>query len=615
MGATDRHRRDFNLDRVYLDFYQLNETPFALTPDPQFLFLSNTHQQVIEKILYGIQSCMGFILLYGEVGTGKTTICRSVLDHLSDSAETVYIINPSLSGPELISSILEDLGDKSPGGMSKKQLIDRLNHFLLSKSRERPVVVVIDDAQTMPSDALEDLRLLSNLETDKKKLIQMVLVGQPELVEHLSRAELRQLAQRVAINCKLEYLDKGEIEGYIYRRLYVSGEKGRVRFSRGAIKVISRASRGIPRLINKICDYSLTAGYIASDYTIRSVHVKKALTELGSFAFSETPDGSDATRRSKRLKTRRIFLPAALALTICLLGGFFLFRSLMRSPSTASINAAESRMRAGASIDAAHAPVHARPDALKMAEKSEPGTAALQRKDADSQTEANPDLPKPAVPQGPGAETTGMGKAPPESPTAAANHVTGGTSEATAVPAMGASKTWPGDQVSVKSQPSPEMPDSAGDDDRFARYPYALLLGSYKTVENTKLAVDIYSKRVSDVRWSSVNLGEGGTWYRVFTGRFPTRQSAFEFKKENALTDAIVLRSPWTVIAGESDSPEDLEPVRRKLIDNRFNADVLPMPDGGYQLRMGIFVTLQGAETLATEVNRSGAAKVRVARR
>ncbi|MFH0729038.1 MAG: AAA family ATPase [Pseudomonadota bacterium] len=282
MGQAGTYSADSGKDRVYLDFYRLEEAPFSLTPDPEFLFSSQTHQQVIDKILYGIQSRMGFILLIGEVGTGKTTICRAILDSLENVAETVYIINPSLSGTELISSILDDLKVSCSENASKKELIDSLNQFLLADERRRPVVIIIDDAQTMHVEALEDLRLLSNLETDKHKLLQIVLAGQPELAAVISQPNMRQLQQRVAVNCFLNYLIREEVESYISRRLFVAGDKGRIRFTPNATKLIFKASGGIPRLINKICDYALTAGYVADAFTISAAHVRLALEELGA---------------------------------------------------------------------------------------------------------------------------------------------------------------------------------------------------------------------------------------------------------------------------------------------------------------------------------------------
>ena len=276
MNSSGPLTADQNQERVYLDFYNLTEAPFAITPDPEYLFYSATHQNAINKLLYGINSRMGFLLLVGEVGTGKTTICRCLLDNLADKAATVYVINPSLSGAELIASILDDLGIDYPVGASKKDLIDALNRFLLSHINDQPVVIIIDDAQTMHADSLEDLRLLSNLETDKDKLLQILLVGQPELLIQLARPEMRQLKQRFALTCRLDFLAKNEIGGYISRRLFVSGDKGHIQFKTDAIRRIFTKSKGIPRLINRICDYALTAGYVADSHEIDQRHVKKS---------------------------------------------------------------------------------------------------------------------------------------------------------------------------------------------------------------------------------------------------------------------------------------------------------------------------------------------------
>ncbi len=265
---------------LYLDFYQLKEAPFSITPDPEFLFFSETHRNAIEKMTYGINNRLGFMVLTGEIGTGKTTICRLLLDNLDPQAELVYIINPSLSGKELISGILDDLGIDYPSEPSKKTLIDRLNHYLLSRDNQLPVVVIIDDAQTMSAATLEDMRLLSNLETDKAKLLQIILVGQPELESQLSQPHLRQLKQRVTINCRLAFLKKHEVAGYIERRLFVAGSNGHIEFTPKAKHHIAKASNGNPRMINKICDYALIAAYVADANAIETKHVKKALVEM-----------------------------------------------------------------------------------------------------------------------------------------------------------------------------------------------------------------------------------------------------------------------------------------------------------------------------------------------
>ncbi len=271
-------------DRVYLGLYQLKEPPFTITPDPEYLYLSNTHQSALEKILYGIRTRLGFMMLTGEVGTGKTTLCRHILDTLGATIRTVYIINPSLSGTELLGSILDDLEIPYGAEASKKERIEQLNHFLLNCENDRPVVVIIDDAQTMPVETLEDLRLLSNLETDKIKLLQVLLVGQPELVEMIGKAELRQLRQRIALHSRLELLDRRDAEEYISRRLYASGNRGRLKFSSQAVALVHKQSGGIPRLMNRICDYALMAGYVDNLYTIGPDQVRRALKETAGLS-------------------------------------------------------------------------------------------------------------------------------------------------------------------------------------------------------------------------------------------------------------------------------------------------------------------------------------------
>ena len=277
--------------RVYLAYYQLSEAPFAITPDPEFLFSYSCHRQMLDKIGYAIDGRMGFVLLTGEVGTGKTTLCRTLLDRLSGEAETVYVINPSISGHELMASILEDLGETPPPKATKKALIDRLNQRLLADVTNRPFVVIIDDAQTMTAETLEDLRLLSNLESDKRKLIQVVLSGQPELLDILADDRLRQLKQRIAVHCRLTPLTVQETAAYIARRLFVAGNKGQVSFSPSATRLIHKRSGGIPRLINKICDFALTAAYVDNGSIIEPVHVKRALTELAGLDFHGSRKG------------------------------------------------------------------------------------------------------------------------------------------------------------------------------------------------------------------------------------------------------------------------------------------------------------------------------------
>jgi len=247
---------------MYLDFHGFREKPFNLTPDPRFVFLSKNHKEAFAHLLYGINNRAGFILLTGEVGSGKTTVLRTLLSQLNpDHYRTALIFNPSLSPAELLQSINREFG--VPANISNSSsFLDNLNQFLLQQNAEgRTVVLVIDEAQNLEAPVLEQIRLISNLETDREKLIQIVLSGQPELLKILKRNEMRQLSQRITVRCHLHPMDFEDTVHYINHRLEVAGGRGAVIFSNSALKRIYRYSRGLPRLINAACDRALLTGY------------------------------------------------------------------------------------------------------------------------------------------------------------------------------------------------------------------------------------------------------------------------------------------------------------------------------------------------------------------
>jgi general secretion pathway protein A len=240
---------------MYLDFYSLREQPFNLTPDPRFVFLSRGHREAFAHLLYGINNHAGFMVLTGEVGSGKTTVLRTLLNHLPpDRYRTALIFNPSLSSSELLHSITRELNipsDTSDNGSP----LDALNRFLLQENAEgRTVVLAIDEAQDLEAPVLEQIRLISNLETDRRKLIQIVLAGQPEFMRVLNSEEMRQLSQRITVRYHLEPMNFEDTLGYIDHRLRVAGGGDRVTFSKGSLNRIYRYSRGLPRLINAACD-------------------------------------------------------------------------------------------------------------------------------------------------------------------------------------------------------------------------------------------------------------------------------------------------------------------------------------------------------------------------
>jgi len=247
---------------MYLDYYSFREKPFNLTPDPRFIFLSRSHREAFAHLLYGINNRAGFIVLTGEVGSGKTTVLRTLLSHLpADRYRTALIFNPSLSSLELLHNINRELGISTDTSNNCGPL-DALNLFLLQQNAEgRTVVLAIDEAQDLEAPVLEQIRLISNLETDRKKLIQIVLAGQPELMRILNKEEMRQLSQRITVRYHLEPMNFLDTLHYIDHRLKVAGGRGKVTFSKGSLNRIYRYSRGLPRLINAACDRSLLAGY------------------------------------------------------------------------------------------------------------------------------------------------------------------------------------------------------------------------------------------------------------------------------------------------------------------------------------------------------------------
>lgn len=265
---------------MYEAFYGFKEKPFNLTPDPKFLYLSRKHNEAFAHLEFGLRQRGGFMVVTGEVGTGKTTLCRYFLDRLDEDTVSAFILYPSLGTTDLLRSINRELGIDAEG-TTDKQLVDRLHSFLLeSRQRGKNIVVVIDEAQNLSRDVLEQVRLISNLETNTEKLIQIVLIGQSELNDKLAHHSLRQLAQRVTARYHLTPLSRQELTQYIRHRLAVAGGIGEVDFTSGALRRIHRFSKGIPRLTNLICDRALLAGYVLEVNEITGSLVKRAAKEL-----------------------------------------------------------------------------------------------------------------------------------------------------------------------------------------------------------------------------------------------------------------------------------------------------------------------------------------------
>jgi general secretion pathway protein A len=265
---------------MYTEFYGLGEKPFSLTPDPRFLFLSASHREALAHVLYGIDQGEGFISVTGEVGTGKTTLCWTLLERLGPDTEVAFVFNPTLSGEELLRAISVEFGLPSEG-LSRAQLGDQLNRFLLEQRRGgRRVLLIIDEAQNLQPQTLEEIRLLSNLETTTSKLIQILLFGQPELDDMLESAELRQLRQRITVRYRLHALARGEARDYVRHRVRVAAGGDREIFTAGALREIERRGRGIPRLVNLLADRALLAGYAEGAPFVDRPQVDRAAREI-----------------------------------------------------------------------------------------------------------------------------------------------------------------------------------------------------------------------------------------------------------------------------------------------------------------------------------------------
>ncbi|WP_297894537.1 ExeA family protein [Shewanella sp.] len=265
---------------MYKAFYGLSDNPFSIAPNPHYLFLSDRHREALAHLTYGLGETGGFVLLTGEVGTGKTTVSRCLLGQLPDNTDTAFILNPSLTELELLATLCDELKISYGENPSLKQLTDHLSRFLLANHEKgRNTVLIIDEAQHLRAEVLEQLRLLTNLETDTKKLLQVILIGQPELQLLLKRQELRQLAQRITARYHLLPLNEDEVALYVLHRLQVAGRFEPL-FTRKAIKVLQKYTGGIPRLINLLCERALMAGYAQSKVPIDHYMVRQAAAEV-----------------------------------------------------------------------------------------------------------------------------------------------------------------------------------------------------------------------------------------------------------------------------------------------------------------------------------------------
>jgi general secretion pathway protein A len=265
---------------VYLAFYGLKVSPFDITPNPRFLFHSSKHREAFNHLLYGIRERKGFVQLTGEVGAGKTTLCRALLEKLDGHYSTALILNPVLNADELMRAIATEYGLQVKG-LDRMETNAAISDFLLKQALAgKETVLIVDEAQNLTEDLLEQVRLISNIETDDRKLLQIVLMGQPELRDRLNSHKLRQLRQRITVRYHLKPLTRNEVGQYIHHRLALAGSNGMPTFSMPAIWRVFGYSQGIPRLVNAVCDKAMLAGYVERSNVINYRMVGRAIQEL-----------------------------------------------------------------------------------------------------------------------------------------------------------------------------------------------------------------------------------------------------------------------------------------------------------------------------------------------
>ncbi|MDP2895495.1 MAG: XrtA-associated ATPase [bacterium] len=281
---------------MYLDFYGLKRRPFDLTPDPSFFFPSQKHTEALASLVYAVTEKRGFVVITGEIGSGKTTVCRTLLQKLDPAAKVALITNTTLTAKQLLEAICLQFG-LTTDRRNKVSLLDELNRFFLERNEAgNTVVLIIDEAQNLTVRALEEMRLISNMETETQKLVQIMLLGQPELRDKLNRPDLEQLRQRISLRYHLKSLDREETQKYIEHRLSVAGSSpasGGVKFTKGAMESLYQFSRGTPRLINVVCDQALLLGYLRETRKIDEAIVKEIVAE---FAMPVIEDSSRGMR-------------------------------------------------------------------------------------------------------------------------------------------------------------------------------------------------------------------------------------------------------------------------------------------------------------------------------
>lgn len=290
---------------MYTEYYGLVRSPFEMTPDPSFLYLGEAHREGLATLVYAVNSGKGFVMLTGEVGTGKTTLLHALLGQLDSTTNSAFIFNPRLDPMGFFRMLFEEL-DIGPPCETKAEYLLMLNQYLIDKLAENErVLLIVDEAQNLSTEMLEEIRLLSNLETPTSKLIQIMLVGQPELQQLVDQPELRQLRQRIALRHHLRPFDEDEVAEYVAERLAKAGYTGRGIFNKKALRELYEITGGTPRMINNICDGAMLLGYARQETTLGPDHIREVAHDLGLVSKDEVENQGSPRGTEKPPKRRR----------------------------------------------------------------------------------------------------------------------------------------------------------------------------------------------------------------------------------------------------------------------------------------------------------------------
>lgn len=304
---------------MYNFFFNFQEPPFNLTPDPRFVYLSPGHQETLEHMVYGVRERKGFVMIVGDIGAGKTTLTRLFLDQLDEQTHTALIFNTYLNEIELLRAINREFGLPAKG-TSREDLVQILNQFLIQVQKQGGnAIIILDEAQNLSVAVLEQIRMLSNLETDAKKLLQIILVGQPELARTMARPDLAQLNQRITVRCHLPPLDLEDTIRYIHHRLSVAGPQNQARFHPRTYRLVHKYTEGVPRRINALCDRALLVAFGQNSHTVTTAYIRRSWTELS---------GDPTVRTEHGFWNRLVFyylVPAAMILAVIAAVGYLAY--------------------------------------------------------------------------------------------------------------------------------------------------------------------------------------------------------------------------------------------------------------------------------------------------